>query len=705
MRTVLLVLVCFLCGSAAVLAEPVRMEADGLGSYDPEQQVLIVEGRVTIWLEDIEISANTLQWDMKKDTLLFQEYVVITEDNVELESEAFLYNRRAGTGRITEAFSRITADNIEGPVFVLGESITLADGAYYLDQGRVTTCDLDKPHYHVAARRIEVYPEDRLIVRGVVYYEGRIPLFYWPYLAIPLRSDIQQNQLGLPRVGYSTEEGWYLKNTYGYYFGPGAYGALFLDLFTRQSTGLGFRHNYLFAGLGLLSVYAQPGDEHWRLRWEHNWQFGDWYGSFVHTSRQDLQEAGLSLQQDTKGTLYYRGSALRMDAEAGYQTTAGISETQQFTAKGQLSYVLSSSLTFTTEGTYLHRSGTEYPQMIDYLGRLQYREGGHTAAFLLQQRFNPDIVEGKARPNWSSVNRWPEVTYSYRGLPIGTVELSAGHYTQFPADIASWRYAAGLEHVRRTWSPFAGANITHTGRADVRQYSIGETYVSLNNRLQWRQSLMNNVTATTVYTRRDVWGETPFVFDRWQEQQLLTSQVSYFTPQLSLSLQGGYNVLTERYNTLVAHLRQRPSSALRWDVYAYYDLNQRQMGNVAVTAQYRPTEALDVQLGVRYSVNDRTWQRVDGKLKIPLGHRWTLDLDTIYYPQQERFSRGGVGLTWDLHCRELTFRYDHVRSEVWLEYTLNAFPTLPITFGTGDTTSLFSLDDIQDILGVPDEAR
>ncbi len=705
MRIIYVVLICVLCTSAAAMAEPVRMEADGLGRYDPQRQLLIVEGRVTLWFEGLEISANTLQWDMQKDTLLFQESVLIIEDDLELESDAFLYNRRDGTGQITKAFTRITADAIEGPVFVLGESIRLTEDAYIVDQGRITTCELDRPHYHVAARSIEVYPEDRLIIRGVVYYEGRIPLFYWPYVAIPLRSDIQQNQLALPRVGYSTEEGWFLKNTYGYYFGPGAFGTLFLDFFTRQGTGIGFRHNYLFAGLGLVSLYAQPADEHWRLRWEHDWQLGDWYGSLAHTTRQDALTSGLRLQQESRGTLYYRGSALRLDAEASFRSTSGTTESQQFSGKGQASYVVSQALTVSADGAYQYRPETEYPRIIDYAGRAQYREGPHSGTLLLQQRFNPDLLDDDAQPNWSSVNRWPEITYSYRGFTAGTLELGVGRFTQFPADVSSWRYALGFDRTRQTWNPFQGASVTHTVRADARQYSAGSSYLSLNQRLQWRQTLLANVTSTTVYTRRDVWGETPFAFDRWQEQQVLTSHISYFTPQLSLSLQGGYNFLTERYNTVVAHLRQRPTAALRWDVYAYYDLNRREMGNIAATAQYRPTETLDVQLGVRYSVSDGTWQRVDGKLSVPLGERWTLDLDTIYYPQQERFARGGVGVTWDLHCRELTLRYDHVRSEVWLEYTLNAFPTLPITFGTGETTSLFSLDDIQDILGVPDEAR
>ena len=58
-------------------------------------------------------------------------------------------------------------------------------------QGKITTCDLGDPHYHIAAKEIEIYQDDRLVLRHLFYKEGNLP--FCTFLTIP--SPKGKNQL------------------------------------------------------------------------------------------------------------------------------------------------------------------------------------------------------------------------------------------------------------------------------------------------------------------------------------------------------------------------------------------------------------------------------------------------------------------------------------------------------------------------------
>src|SRR5690606_40787430 len=73
--------------------------------------------------------------------------------------------------------------------------------------------------------------------------ESGITLFYWPYVSISLRED-RKSQLELPEIGHNSEDGWYVRFTFGY-DGPGdGYGEAVLDVSQFRGIGTGVRHTY-----------------------------------------------------------------------------------------------------------------------------------------------------------------------------------------------------------------------------------------------------------------------------------------------------------------------------------------------------------------------------------------------------------------------------------------------------------------------------
>lgn len=133
--------------------------------------------------------------------------------------------------------------------------------------GELILCDSDVLPVSLKAREMVVYPDQVAILRGVTYYEGRLPLFYWPTLIVPLDGTGSAEFVGLPQVGYSSVEGLYLKTAFPYYQ-TNSFGKINLDYYTNMGKGVGLDHYYNLLGQGLISAYTIEG-RLWQLGLEH----------------------------------------------------------------------------------------------------------------------------------------------------------------------------------------------------------------------------------------------------------------------------------------------------------------------------------------------------------------------------------------------------------------------------------------------------
>ena len=56
-----------------------------------------------------------------------------------------------------------------------------------MDEGYMTTCDLDEPHYRMGAHRMDIFQKDKAIIHGMKIYLGKIPVMYLPYYVQDLK--------------------------------------------------------------------------------------------------------------------------------------------------------------------------------------------------------------------------------------------------------------------------------------------------------------------------------------------------------------------------------------------------------------------------------------------------------------------------------------------------------------------------------------
>ena len=94
------------------------------------------------------------------------------------------------------------------------------------------------------------------------------------------------------------------------------------------------------------------------------------------------------------------------------------------------------------------------------------------------------------------------------------------------------------------------------------------------------------------------------------------------------------------------------------------------------------------------------WDRIDAKLQFNLTDTVSISYTAIYRPRLDTFTEGRFSLTKELHCRDITLSYDQVKRQVWFQYRIKAFPTMPIRLGGTDQGLLFDFEGLQDLMGV-----
>ena len=108
---------------------------------------------------------------------------------------------------------------------------------------------------------------------------------------------------------------------------------------------------------------------------------------------------------------------------------------------------------------------------------------------------------------------------------------------------------------------------------------------------------------------------------------------------------------------------------------------------MVTSIHYKPTPNHSFQLNhsyyiYAYSENHQTLNFVVD-LEQPLGKLWTVKLNTRYDFLDENQRYTTVGLTYNMHCRKLTFTYDTSNELYMLQYTINAFPNVKLGFNSG----------------------
>jgi len=187
---------------------PIVVDGDKVEFFEKENKI-VAEGNVSITYGDVTLSCDRIEVNMKTQQALCRGNVHIKHPEGDLTGSYILYDFLNKKGEI------IGAEVKAFPWFGQAEETKkVAKNEYILRKGFVSTCDLDFPHYRIHGEEIQVFPEDKVIAKNVIFYIGKVPVLWVPYYYHPIIQSRAKVQF-IP--GRSTDWGYFLLSAWRFY--------------------------------------------------------------------------------------------------------------------------------------------------------------------------------------------------------------------------------------------------------------------------------------------------------------------------------------------------------------------------------------------------------------------------------------------------------------------------------------------------------
>jgi lipopolysaccharide assembly outer membrane protein LptD (OstA) len=218
--------------------------------FDVQNKMVYLYGDAEVYYETIILKAEYIEVDQNIKEVFAKGLPdstgkiigtpVFSEGGEEFESETMRYNFDSKKGRITGVITAQGEGHLHGNVVKKNPQ-----DFYYIKKGGYTTCDLDTPHFLIAANKLKVIPNDK-IVSGPAYLtlEGVTTPLVVPFGFFPNKQGRKSGVL-LPEYGDSPTQGFFFRGL-GYYFALGETIDLAVrgDIYTQGSYGINLSSRY-----------------------------------------------------------------------------------------------------------------------------------------------------------------------------------------------------------------------------------------------------------------------------------------------------------------------------------------------------------------------------------------------------------------------------------------------------------------------------
>jgi LPS-assembly protein len=208
---------------------PIEITSTGETTY--ENNLATARDNVAIHIGNTDIYADYAQYNSTTHDVDLRGHVRIYRDTSLYVSESGVYNTE------TKKIRTINGRTESQPYFLTGANVTsISENAYLVHNGTFTTQDSAKPDFHLHARKIRIYENDRVIFQYVTAYVGKVPVFWWPYLYQSL-SDTFSFTVS---PAYTSTWGPSLLTEVTFPITDNIKGSVRLDYFGRRGPAIGF---------------------------------------------------------------------------------------------------------------------------------------------------------------------------------------------------------------------------------------------------------------------------------------------------------------------------------------------------------------------------------------------------------------------------------------------------------------------------------
>lgn len=262
---------------AAVKEDSLFYAADSM-AYDQDTEQIKLFGSTSVEYQSFKISSDSLMIDLnKKRAYSFGDTVMQDGEQILLGADV-AYDIDTQTGIMSGGSSKLEGGYYSGDdIRKIGEDI------YDVDNGVFTTCDHADPEFWFSASQLRIYRGDKIVGRPVVAYVNHLPVFYFPFITIPLQKGRRAGFL-IPEPGYNSVDGMFIRDI-SWYYPYKDYADVILSLDLMEKTGwktklsVDYLRRYMLNG-SFDAAYQKKisgGQTYydWSLRANHHQDFAD----------------------------------------------------------------------------------------------------------------------------------------------------------------------------------------------------------------------------------------------------------------------------------------------------------------------------------------------------------------------------------------------------------------------------------------------
>ena len=234
---------------------PIVIEAKDL-SYSEETGDILAQGNVVITNQGQRVEAELINGNAKLNEIWINDQATFSEPETELKGSHTLYNYKLKTGSMEDVKGKVERK------YVAGKNINMSPDKIVISEGYTTNCPAKIPDYHVSADKIEIWPGDKLIAYNAKFWIGNKVIFTLPKYRQSLKEG-QQSEF--PRIGYDSDDGFYIRQNIEYPLNNKLSAFANLDYYSRPGLKPNFglierESNYSFS---VSQGYFRDDDSNW----------------------------------------------------------------------------------------------------------------------------------------------------------------------------------------------------------------------------------------------------------------------------------------------------------------------------------------------------------------------------------------------------------------------------------------------------------
>ena len=210
---------------------PATFEGDEI-FYDMKSGDAFAQGHVRVTQEEgRRFIADEAKGNLKTHDIYVEDktnllQLVPAQTRVRLEGFRTEYNYDKKTGKM------FNADGKVGNHYVKGKKIEFYPDRVIIYKGTATKCGAKKPDYHMRAEKIEVFPNDIMVLYDIDFYIGRVHVYHKDRHTVDISGSAQPNEF--PRFGYDSDDGVWVEQSISMPLAKNAYIDTTLKYLSKQ---------------------------------------------------------------------------------------------------------------------------------------------------------------------------------------------------------------------------------------------------------------------------------------------------------------------------------------------------------------------------------------------------------------------------------------------------------------------------------------